>query len=174
MYTVVGCRDCGAFWIVADEPETTECPRCGTRRRFEELRAFFESDEEDAAREARGALLAERADEAEAFEDLADFASLEEQVGEPAVDDETYLSAGGADPEAAAEAGERATSGEGGGTSREATVRAALSDLAAPSEGEVVAYAEERGVPAEDARAILAKLSRAGEVVEEDGAYRPL
>ncbi|PSQ00424.1 replication protein H [Halobacteriales archaeon QS_5_70_17] len=64
MYTVVGCPDCGTLKIVDGRPETTRCPRCGRRSSFEKLRAFYRSEDLDAAREARARLLADRSDDA--------------------------------------------------------------------------------------------------------------
>lgn len=61
-FAVVGCRDCRALWIVEGQPETTGCPRCGTRSRFDQLRRFAETDAIGEARRIRAALLADRSD----------------------------------------------------------------------------------------------------------------
>ena len=90
------------------------------------------------------------------------------------VDDETYLEASGVDSDAVAAAGDRTERGSGGGTSRKTTVRQALRALSEPTEADVVAYAEERDVPADYTRRALAKLVRAGEVSESGGSYRLL
>lgn len=60
MYTIVGCSECNALWIVAGQPHTTGCPRCGKTHEFASLRAFAETDDLDTAKRARGHLLAQR------------------------------------------------------------------------------------------------------------------
>ena len=172
MYRVVGCRDCGALWIVADRPETTSCPRCSTRHPFERLHAFAETDDEAAARRARAALLADRAGQAEAFADVD--AELAGQLDFEAVDEATYLEAAGLDRAAVEAAGERATAGAPRTESRRETVLAALDELGRPTEAAVVAYAADRDVPAEAVPPLLEKLVRAGEVSESGGRYRRL
>jgi hypothetical protein len=172
MYAVVGCGDCSALWLVEGRPETSECPRCGTTRRHELRRKFVTTEDEDHAREVRASMLASRADESESFAALDSFAELESRVEEAGVDPETYLDESGVDTEAVAAAVERSERGPSTSGSREETVRAALRDLDRPTEAEVVAYASERGVPADYTERALAKLSRAGEVTETDGGYR--
>lgn len=172
MYRVVGCRDCGALWIVADRPETTTCPRCSKRHPFDRLHAFAETDDEDAARQARAALLADRAGQGDAFADVDE--ELAGQLDFEAVSDTTYLEEAGLDPEAVAEAGERAMAGPARSTSRRETVLEALEALEWPTEDEIVEYAAERGVPAEAVSDLLDRLVRAGEVSESGRRYRRL
>ncbi len=174
VYRVVGCRDCGALWIVADRPETTRCPRCGRRHRFERLHAFAEAAEEDAARQARARLLAERSGHGEAFADLDDAATMAGRLDAAGVPDVEYLEGSGLDADAVAEAGERATSGPARAPSRREAVLDALRELDRPEEAEVVEHAADRGVPAEAASDLLARLVRAGEVSESGGRYRLL
>lgn len=174
MYRVVGCRECGALWIVADHPETTTCPRCGRRHPFERLHAFAASDDEDAARQARARLLAERSGHDEAFADLDDVATMAGQLDAAGVSDVEYLEGAGLDADAVAEAGERAGSGPARGPGRREAVLAALRELDRPTEAAVVEHAAERGVPAEAAADLLARLVRAGEVSESGGRYRLL
>lgn len=171
MYAVVGCDRCDALWVVADEPETTGCPRCEKRHRYRPLTKFFEGEDETAARQARAALLAERQGHGDAFADLDDVAEMEAHLDDAGVGDDEYLAGSGLDPEAVAAAG----ADEGGGSgSRVDTVRAALEELEEPSADAVVAYASERGVPADAARETLDRLVRAGDATERDGTYRPL
>jgi hypothetical protein len=174
MYAVVGCSDCEHLWIVEGRPETSQCPRCGTTRAYAKRRKFVSTEDEDHAREVRSSMLANRQDEGEAFADLDSFAEMDEYVDEAGPDDDDeYLAGSGLDPEAVREASERASeSRSGGGQSRKATVRAALRELDDPTEDEVVAYADERGVPADYTRKALDKLVRAGEVTENRGVYR--
>jgi len=172
VYRVVGCRECGALWVVADRPETTACPRCGQRHRFERLHAFAETEDAAAARQARAALLADRAGLGEAFAELDDVAASQlDGVGVP---DDEYLAASGLDPEAVAEAGARATAGPARPPSRRAAVLDALDALDRPTEAEVVAYAADRNVPVERVPDLLERLVRAGEVSESGGRYRRL
>jgi len=172
MYAVVGCSECSALWVVEGRPETTQCPRCGGRRQHAKRRKFVETDDEDHAREVRASMLANRQGQGDAFAELDSFAEMERQVADSGVDDETYLDAAGVDTDAVAAAGDRAGEGTGGGTSRKETVLGALRAIEEPTEAEVVAYAEERGVPADYTRRALAKLVRAGQVTESRGTYR--
>ncbi|WP_135806337.1 DUF5817 domain-containing protein [Halorussus marinus] len=175
MYAVVGCSDCGALKLVEGRPETTECPRCGTRRKFEKLKKFVETDDEDHAREVRASMLANRQGEGESFAQLDSFSEMEARVEEAVVDDETFLEASGIDADEVAAAGERAENRTAGsGRSRKDTVLDALRALDRPTEDEVIAYADERGVPADYVRDALGKLVRRGEVTESRGEYRLL
>jgi len=174
VYAVVGCSECSALWVVEGSPETSECPRCGTRREYARRKQFVTTDDADAAREARARLLAERQDHGDAFASVDSFAALGERVDEAGVDDETYLVESGLDADAVAEAGERADESNRTRQSSEDVVRAALRDLDAPTDGDVTAYAEEHGVAEAKATRILEKLVRAGDVSESRGTYRLL
>jgi predicted Zn-ribbon and HTH transcriptional regulator len=167
MYSVVGCSECRHLWVVEGRPETSRCPRCRTRHRFESLKAFAETDTSDAAARVRSSMLADRADDGE-FLDPAEVDT--ESVG---IDDEAYLSASGVDADTAAAAGERATD-SGGSRSRREVVLDALSELEEPTAADVRAYAAEAGVPESYVEKALEKLRRAGEVTESDGVYRRL
>lgn len=173
VYAVVGCSECSMLWVVEGRPETSQCPRCGTRRPYAKRRKFVSTEDEDHAREVRASILANRQGHGEAFAELDSFAEMDAHVDDVGPDDAKYLEASGIDSEAVAEAGERAgQSRAGGGRSRRETVRAALRDLEEPTEDDVVAYASERGVPAEYARKALEKFVRAGEATENRGVYR--
>ncbi|WP_121820488.1 DUF5817 domain-containing protein [Halostella salina] len=175
MYAVVGCSDCSALWIVEGRPDTSQCPRCGSRRQYDKRRQFVTTEDEDHAREVRASMLANRRDEGEAFADLDSFSELEQQAAEAGMDDDEYLDRAGVDPDAVAAAGDRAESGSGGsGQSRKETVLSALRELDRPTEDEVVAYAGEHGVPGDYVRDALDKLARRGEVSEHRGEYRLL
>lgn len=171
MYSVVGCRECDALWVVEGRPETTGCPRCGTRHRFDRLRRLAETSDEDAARQARSALLAERSGHGEALAELGTYAEVAEQLDDVGVTDEEYLRAAGLDPEAV----ERAAEGPGGGpTARTEVVLAALRELDAPTEAAVLEFAAQRDVPRAAARSLLVRLVEGGEVSEDRGRYRLL
>lgn len=173
MYRVVGCSECTALWIVEGRPETSECPRCGSRRGMDKRRTFLRTDDADEAREARARLLAERQGEAEAYSAVDSFEVLEESIDDAGPDDETYLAESGVDPDAAAAAGERADATSTSGPQPD-IVRTAIREQPAPDAAAVRAYCEERGVAGERATTILEKLVRAGEVTERDGTYRLL
>lgn len=172
MFAVVGCRDCSALWIVDGQPQTTTCPRCATQHQFEKLRPLATTAEKDAAREARSRLLAARQGEADAFAELGTFAELDTQLDDVGISDVEYLEESGLDAGEIAAAGERAT--EGGTTSRprREVVQGAIERLDEPTEDEIIAEAARRDVAAPAAKAALAKLVRAGDVTESDGAYR--
>jgi hypothetical protein len=172
VYAVVGCRDCSALWVVADRPGGTECPRCGKRHPYDRLREFVTTDDEDHAREVRASMLAARQGESDRFAELDSFAALEEAVDGAGVDAETYLRESGLDPDAVAAAGERASEGTGGGSSREAVLREALAGGA--TREEVLEYATEHGLDRSGAADLLDRLHDRGELVEREGVYRPL
>jgi len=170
MYSVVGCPDCGSLKIVEGRPETTECPRCGRRSTFANLRAFYRSDDVETAREVRGRIAAERSEA-----DVEVPAIDEDDLEAAGIDDDAYLEARGVDPETASAAGERAGSkSEGGSSSRREGVLAALRDLEEPDRAAVLDRAASEGVPREWTERALAKLREAGVVAETDGTYRLL
>jgi hypothetical protein len=174
MYAVVGCSDCSMLWVVEGRPETSQCPRCGTRRAYAKRRQFVSTDDEDHAREVRASMLANRQDEGEAFADIDSFAEMDEYVDEAGVSDAEYLERSGVDADEVAAAGEDASANGGDATSKQDIVREALRELDDPTEGDVVAYAGERGVPESYVERALRKLTRAGEVTENRGTYRLL
>ncbi|WEL21354.1 DUF5817 domain-containing protein [Halorhabdus sp. BNX81] len=172
MYSVVGCTECSALWVIEGRPETSQCPRCGKRRQFDLLRKFAQTETADAARQARAAMLAERQDLGEAFDGLDSYAEMETRIDEDVIDHDTYLESKGVDSNEAADAGRRATEGAGGSTSREEIVRTALAELDDPDEDAVVEYAAEHGVPEDYTQRALQSLLRAGDVSENRGTYR--
>jgi hypothetical protein len=173
MYAVVGCSDCEALWVVEGRPETTSCPRCGTRHRHKKLKKFATCDTAGAAKDARSRLVAKRGGHDAA--DLDGFERLGEAAMDAGMSDDEFLAASGLDADAVAAAGERAEGGGSGSLSREDAVRAALRDLETPTAAEVEAYAAEHGVPADYVERCLSKLARAGEVTRTaDGGYRSL
>jgi len=174
MYAVVGCSDCQALWIVEGRPETTQCPRCGSTRQHAKRRKFVETDDEDHAREVRASMLAARQDQGDAFAKLDSFAEMEAKLDDAGPNEDAVLEAASVDPDEASAAGERATSGAGGSTSRKETVLAALRESEEPTAEDIVAYATERGVPESYVRDALEKLQRRGEVTESGGTYRRL
>jgi predicted nucleic acid-binding Zn-ribbon protein len=174
MYAVVGCTDCGTLWLLSEpgSSRTAQCPRCGRRHRTKKLKRFFESADRDAARQARAELLARKQGSTEAFSNLESVAEMERQVDDPVVDDREYLERSGLDADAVATAGEGQE--RSASRSRDEIVRAAVAEQERPSADEIVAYATDRGVPADAARDLLAKLTRRGDVSESRGRYRLL
>ena len=175
MYAVVGCSDCSALWVVEGRPETTQCPRCGSRKQFEKLKQFVTTDDADHAREVRASMLATRSGHGDAFANLDDFATMDEYVDEDVVSDDEYLESAGIDTEEVEAAGERAAqSATTGSMSRRERVTRALDELDHPTEDEVVDYCADHGVPEDYTRNALEKLVRAGEVSESRGRYRSI
>lgn len=170
MYAVVGCGECQALWIVEGRPERSECPRCGRSRKYKKRRQFVTTEDEDHAREVRASMLAARQDQSDAFAELDSFAELGEQVEQAGIDDETYLTESGIDPEEVAEAGRE----ESASNSRDEIVREAISEQEEPTEQEIIAYASRRDVPESYTERALEKLVRGGEVSESQGTYRLL
>ncbi len=173
---MVGCSACRALWLLADpgDAETATCPRCRRRHRTADLKRFYTAADREAAREARAAMLADRADATDAFEATPSVADLDAAADDAVVDDREYLDAAGVDADAAAAAGERATGGDGGSQSRPEIVRDALRTLDSPAAADVIEYASERGVPADAAADLLDRLVRRGEASESGGTYRLL
>lgn len=175
MYAVVGCTECGTLWLLSDPDgnETATCPGCGRRHQTRKLRRFAETDDREEARQVRSAILARKRGEGDALEDIDTVAEMERQVEDAGVDDREYLEASGLDATEVEAAGE-ASDGSGSSRSRTEIVEDALRETDQPTEADVVAYATERGVPADSARNLLEKLTRRGDVTESRGRYRLL
>ncbi|QCS43804.1 DUF5817 domain-containing protein [Natrinema versiforme] len=174
MYAVVGCSECSNLWIIEGRSETTQCPRCGSRKAYEKRKKFVETDDAAHARDVRASMLANRQGEGEAFAELDSFAALEDDVADGVVDDAEYLEQAGLDVEEVEAAGDRDPRGPSRSGSKKEIVEGALEVLDEPTEAEVVDYASERGVGAEYVRDVLEKLTRRGVVSESRGRYRLL
>lgn len=174
MYAVVGCADCGTYWLLSDPAgqDSATCPRCGRTHRTRKLRRFYESEDRAAAVQARAKLLADEHGDGDAFEAAGTAADHERTVEESGrmVDDREYLEASGLDAEEVDAAGDLPG---GGSRSRDQVVRDAIREGHTTEEA-VLEYAAEFGVPAEAARGLLERLRRRGEVSESRGEYRLL
>ncbi|WP_418280645.1 DUF5817 domain-containing protein [Halorubrum sp. DTA98] len=174
MYAVVGCNECANMWLLRD-PETSDtaqCSRCSKTHRTSKLKHFFESEDREAAREARAALLAKKHGDSEAFAEVDHVAELERAVEEAGIDDREYLETSGIDADAAFAAGARAEGNDSPARSRPEIIRDAVRAVDEPTEDAIVADAVTHGVPADAARDLLAKLTRRGELSESGGRYR--
>jgi len=169
MYAVVGCTECSSLWVIEVGADSATCPRCGTRHRTDRLRHFAEMTEADDAREARAALVANRRG---AGDDAPSFGDLEASIEEDVVDDEERLEAAGIDPDAVAEAGERADETDRDTRSQREIVLDAFEVHDEPAADTVRAYAAENGVSREYVDRALQKLERSGEIVETPTGYR--
>lgn len=176
MYAVVGCNRCGNLWLLSDpeSSETAQCSRCGTRHQIRKLRRFHETDDREAARQARAALLAKKRDAEESFSELDSVGEMEAQLSAAGVSDEEFLAASGIDSDAVDAAAEDATGGSSGSRSREEIVRDGIRERDAATVEAAVAYAVDRGVPEEAARELLDRLRRRGDVIEREGKLRLL
>ncbi|APW96564.1 replication protein H [Halobiforma lacisalsi AJ5] len=174
MYAVVGCSECSHLWILEGRSETTQCPRCGSRRAYEKRKKFVETEDANHARDVRASMLANRQGEGERFAELDSFDALEDEVADGVVDDDRYLEESGLDVDEVAAAGDRDPRGPSHSGSKKEIVERALEALEEPTEDEVVDYAGERGVSAEYVRDALEKLTRRGVVSESRGRYRKL
>lgn len=178
MYAVVGCTECGSYWLL-DDPETqvsATCLTCGRRHQTKKLRRFYTAESRAAAVEARAALLAQKRDQTEQFEAVPDAGQLQRQVAEGTrIDDDEYLDQSGVDPEEAAEAGDVSRERS---PSRDEIVRNAVresSDGGGTADRETILdYATDRGVPRDAAADLLDRLRRRGEATETNGEYRLL
>ncbi|WP_293030212.1 DUF5817 domain-containing protein [Natronococcus sp.] len=174
MYAVVGCSECSHLWMIEGRSETTQCPRCGSRKAYEKRKKFVETDDADHARDVRASMLANRQGEGESFAKLDSFSDLEQEVADGVVDDEEFLEASGLDTDELEAAGERDPRGTTDSGSKKEIVERALEQLERPTEDEVADYASERGVSAGYVEDALEKLTRRGEVSESRGRYRRL
>ncbi|TYL40021.1 replication protein H [Natronococcus pandeyae] len=174
MYAVVGCSECSNLWIIEGRTETTQCPRCGSRKAYEKRKKFVETDDANHARDVRASMLANRQGEGDAFAKLDSFGDLEDDVADGVVDDEEYLEESGLDVDEVEAAGGRDPRGPTRSGSKKEIVERALEELDRPTEDEVAEYAGERGVSAEYVDDALEKLARRGEVSESRGRYRRL
>lgn len=168
MYTVVGCGNCRALWTVEGRPETTQCPRCRTRHRFEKLRSFAETDTSEAAARVRSSMLANRAEDGE-FVDPAEI-----DIDDVGMDDADFLTASGVDADAVTEAEARATGGDRRSRSRKQIVLDGLETLEEPTAEELTEYAVSAGVAESDVERILEKLRRSGRITRSEEGYRAL
>jgi DNA replicative helicase MCM subunit Mcm2 (Cdc46/Mcm family) len=167
MYTVVGCRNCRALWTVEGRPETTQCPRCRTRHRFEMLRSFAETETSEAAARVRSSMLANRTDDGE-FLDPAEI-----DIDAVGMDDEDFLAASGVDPEAVA-AAETRVENPNRSRSRKQVVLDGLEELDEPTAAELTEYAASAGIEGAFVERTLEKLHRAGEITRTNDGYRKL
>ncbi|QLG50575.1 DUF5817 domain-containing protein [Natrinema halophilum] len=174
MYAVVGCGECSNLWIIEGRSETTQCPRCGSRRPYEKRKKFVETDDAAHARDVRASMLANRQGEGEAFARLDSFAALEDDVADGVVDEAEYLEESGLDVDEVEAAGDRDPRGPARSGSKKEIVKGSLEALDRPTEDEIVAYAGERGVSPEYVETALEKLMRRGVVSESRGRYRLL
>ncbi|AFZ72336.1 DUF5817 domain-containing protein [Natronobacterium gregoryi] len=174
MYAVVGCRECSHLWLLEGRSETTQCPRCGSRRAYEKRKKFVETEDADHARDVRASMLANRQGEGERFAELDSFDALEEEVADGVIDDDDYLEQSGLDVDELEAAGESDQRGPSRSGSKKEIVERTLEELEQPTEDEVVEYAGERGVSPEYVREALEKLTRRGVVSENRGRYRKL
>lgn len=170
MYAVVGCSECGNYWLVADpdEQSSAQCGRCGTRHDTDRLKRFHETDTRSEAAQARAAILAKKRGDSDAFADVPHVADLEDTEPD-AVNDDRYLAERGVDPDAASAAGDVSPDRS---RSRDEIVRDAVRDR--ETREEILSYATDHGVPREAASDLLEKLVRRGEATRAGGSYRLL
>lgn len=171
MYAVVGCSECQSLWIVHGRPETTSCPRCGSRHQFDRLRKFVTTEEKGEAMEVRAAMLASQQGKGAAYEDLESLGDMEGILEDVGIDDGEFLAAKGVDPEAVSAAGDAVTAGRPRKSRRE-RVLDALRELEEPTEEGIIAYATDRGVPRAYVTSALEKLSRQGEITRTEDGFR--
>lgn len=169
MYAVVGCRECRALWLVEGRPDTTRCPRCGTRRKFDRLRKLAETDDQVEARRARSALLSARQD---------DDASSTTNQSDQTTGNRQNQGRGPCQPPVEGTAGSprvggtETTAHPPSGSSRVDVIRTALRVLESPDEAAVVSYATDRGIDPDAAADVLRQLVRSGEVTRQENCYR--
>lgn len=171
MFAVVGCSNCQALWIVEGRPETTTCPRCGTRQEFDRLRQFVRTEDKSEAREVRAAMLASAQDREAAYEDLDSFDDMAAQLDAVGIDDADYLAEHGIDPETVVAAGEQESTRS---LSRRDRILQAIDTLEEPTEAAVIEYAAEFGIDREQVAATLEKLAHEGTILDGPQGYRRL
>ncbi|MFW5939637.1 MAG: DUF5817 domain-containing protein [Halolamina sp.] len=169
MYAVVGCTQCGTYWLLTDpsDSDSATCPKCGRRHQTKKLNRFFETEDREAAREARAALLAKKHGDSAAFDDVAHVSELEQRVEDSGLSERDYLEQSGIDADEVQAAGD--TSKESS-RSRDEKVRDAVRE--GGTEAEILDRAVEDGVPRDAAAKLLEKLRRQGEVIQSSGELR--
>ncbi len=169
MYAVVGCTECGTYWLLTDptESDSATCPKCGRRHQTKKLNRFYETEDREAAREARAALLAKKHGDSAAFDEVAHVSELEERVEESGLSEREYLEQSGIDADEVQDAGDTSKSAS---RSRDEKVRDAVQE--GGTEAEIIERAVEDGVPRGAAEKLLEKLRRQGEVIESGGELR--
>lgn len=163
MYQVVGCGECGALWLITSQPETTRCPRCGTRYATDNLRILAASDDQETARQARAQLLASR----QGVDEPAGIFEATVDVPNEAVDLEEF----GVDPDLmTTDPDHEAKSAR----SQRAILMAGLRDLDEPTHEEIEEFATARGISAEYVESALEKLVQDGAIRKDSDTYRLL
>ncbi|GAB7095890.1 DUF5817 domain-containing protein [Halolamina litorea] len=169
MYAVVGCTECGTYWLLTDprESDSATCPKCGRRHQTKKLKRFYETEDREAARQTRAALLAKKHGDSEAFADVAHVSELEAKVEESGLSETEYLEASGIDADEVQAAGDTSRSSS---RSRDEKVRDAVRE--GGTEAEILSRAVDDGVPRGAAEKLLEKLRRQGEVIQSGGELR--
>lgn len=167
MYEVVGCPDCRAIWIRSGEADTAQCTRCRKTHDLSRLRTLASAKSVEAARDARSQLLTERSDQGQ--DNVADFSTLTDAVGEAGVTDDEYLVAHDIDPETVEQSDDRTPE-----RSVRETVLHVIDDEEAPTRERIVARTGEHGMTRTETIATIDRLVDAGEVLRTDGELRRL
>jgi len=169
MYAVVGCTECGTYWLLTDpkRSDSATCPKCGRRHQTKKLRTFYETDDREAAREARAALLAKKHGDSAAFDEVAHVSELEAKVEDSGMSETEYLEQSGLDVDEVSEAGDVSAETS---RSRDEKVRDAVRE--GGTESEIVSRAVDDGVPRDAAEKLLEKLRRQGELIQSGGELR--
>lgn len=173
MYTITVCPDCEHVNTTKDHPERTSCDRCGKSHKFRNLRHYHQTDSREEAAHIRGMVAAKLQGHEDIFERAVEN-GLYEADEMNLFDEDEYLKARGANPAEVAEAGESATQSGPSKSQREA-MEDAITEQEAPTEEDVLDYAEEWGVDREKASRLLEKMRRSGTIVESnDGVLKML
>ena len=165
--TVTVCSNCKTVFIVKKLPKTTTCRGCGKRHKFKKLKRYYQTEDKDAARKARTEFQARVRDLDDHFERAREKGVLEDTADQLITDDE-YLDAKGVDPEAVADAEERAIEATHRQKSQKDIVLDAVTEQENPNRDDVRAYAEQFGMDGEKA---LKKLDKFREYGEVSGTY---
>lgn len=173
MYTVVVCPNCRYCWIVQDRPDRTNCRRCQKSHQFGNLRKFHKTEQLTEARHARTTVRAEVLGDTSDFETAKEAGDLDVEL-DSVVDETEYLEAQGIDVTELELVEERATSGSKSTRSEIQIVRDAISETTAPTETDVVRYANEHDVSEAAVQKILKKLKHDGAVIQTSDGFRIL
>ncbi len=165
MYTVVGCSQCESVKIVHGGSQTTVCNRCQSQINVGSARTIFESDDLEAAKEARSVAMAKRDGFDHLVEEIVEQDVVTEDVSQQVAGDE-LMQKEGVDAERAEQAGEvdRAkTDGESKPQVR--IVKDAVEFLDQPTDEDVTEFAVDRGVSPEKVEEIVDRLCMEGEAM---------
>lgn len=167
MYTVVVCSNCRFVWIVEDRPGTSQCRRCQKRRKFKQLKKYYQVEDLEAAKLARAHAQAMVNDQESRFEKELENGTLEFEIDE-AVPNSTYLDEMGVDSRVVSQEVDQILHENRVPTSKSGIVDHALNNQGATSLDEFVQIIVEHGLTEKEGLERLKKRLESGRYESPD------